>query len=128
MKVTPEMVEGFINDGAASAIAAAKADAKKIAAQMSAELETNTSHCSTNTLKMGIVIKIDGDTRKVEIEGGYGFNMPNLGNKAPKIIRQIDDPSQPAICGNCGKADCQLCTKDPETIETGGKTSEDENE
>ena len=126
MKVTKEAVEAFIIDGAASAMKAAKEDAAKIAAQINAEVETNSSHTSSNTLKLGVLIKVDGDNGKVEIEGGYSFKTPDLNNKAPKVIRQLDDPNQPVLCGDCGMADCQLCTKDPETIETGGKTSDDE--
>jgi hypothetical protein len=94
MKVTKEMVEKFITDGAASAIQAAKGKASQIAAQMSAELSSNESHTSTNTVAMSIVIKIDADASKVEIEGGFGFKLPNLSDKSPKIIRELEDPNQ----------------------------------
>ena len=97
MKVTKDMVCDFINDGAASAIQAAKDGADRIAAQMNAEIATNESHSSTNTINMSIVVKIDGDARKVEIEGGYGFKLPNLSDKAPKIVRDLPDPNQPEL-------------------------------
>lgn len=100
MQVTKENVESWITDGSASAMQAAKGDAGKIAAQINADLSVNESHSSTNTIAMSILIKIDGDSRKVEIEGGYGFKVPNLGDKAPKIIREIPDPSQPDLTYN----------------------------
>lgn len=94
MKITEDMVKDFINDGAASAIDSAKRGAAKIAAQMNAELEGNSSHSSSNTINMSILIKIDAESRKAEIEGSYGFKTPNLGDKAPKIVREIPDPDQ----------------------------------
>lgn len=94
MKVTTEMVETFITDGAASAIQSAKGKASKIAGQMNAELMGNESHTSANTIEMKIVIKLDAESRKVEIEGGFGFKVPNISDKAPKIIRDLPHPDQ----------------------------------
>lgn len=94
MQVNKEMVESWITDGSASAMQAAKGEADKIAAQINAELATNKSSTSSNTIKMSISIKLDADSRKVEIEGSYGFAVPNLGNAAPKLVREIPDPDQ----------------------------------
>jgi len=94
MKVTKEMVESWITDGSASAIQIAKAAAEKIAAQMTAELTTNKSGTSSNTIRLSITLKLDGNTRQAKILGSYGFTTPNLGDEAPEIVRDIPDPNQ----------------------------------
>ena len=94
MQITKDMVESFITDGAASAIQAEKGQAARIAGQMNAEIAVNESSTSTNTITMQVVVKIDGDARTVEIEGGFGFKVPNISDKAPKIVRDLPHPDQ----------------------------------
>ena len=103
MQITEEMVLSFIADGGASAIQAARGKAAQIAAQMNAEIATNKSHTSTNTIKMEVVVKIDGDARKVEIDGGFGFTVPNLSDKSPKIVRDLPHPDQAELPLQDGK-------------------------
>lgn len=94
MRITEEMVKDWVTDGIASCVQAINGDAKKIAAQISAELSTNKSGTSRNTIGMSITLKLDADQRKAEITGGYTFKTPNLGDESPKIIREIPDPDQ----------------------------------
>jgi hypothetical protein len=128
VRITGDMVKSWVTDGFASAIQKVNEDAEKIAAQMTAELTTNKSKTSSNTIRMGALIKLDGETRQAKITGSYGFTTPNLGDESDEVVREIPDPNQPAICGNCGKEDCQLCSKDPETLETGKANPEEEND
>ncbi len=103
MKITEEMVKSWITDGVASSMDAAKGDARKIAAQMTAEIATNKSGTSSNTIRMPVTIKIDKEKRQVEITGSYGFTIPNLGDEAPKLVRDIPNPDQGELPGIGGK-------------------------
>ena len=93
-KITAEMVKSWLNDGVASAVQEVNEDLKKIAAQMNAEISTNKSKTSRNTIRMGITIKLDMERRQVGITGSYGFSTPNLGDESNEIVREIPDPNQ----------------------------------
>jgi len=86
------MVRDWIKDGVASAMN--KIDHDKIAAQMTAEISTNKSKTSRNTVRMGINIGLNMEKHQAEITGSWGFSTPNLGDESNTIVREIPDPNQ----------------------------------
>jgi hypothetical protein len=69
VRITGDMVKSWVTDGVASAVQKINDDAERIAAQIELEASTNKSKTSSNTIRMGCFIKVDGETRQVEIQG-----------------------------------------------------------
>lgn len=102
MKITKELVEQIINDGGASAIDAAKKQVNNLADQMNLDLAGNKSGKLSTTIKLNLNVTIDGNKRSYEVEGSYGYAVPNLGFAMPKIVRDIPDPDQGEILDSDG--------------------------
>lgn len=97
MKVTPELVEDIINDGAASAIEAVKIEKENLAAQMDLDLAGNKSGKLSTQIKMTIGVDIDTKKGNYEVTGSYGYSVPNLGRVGDALIRELPNPDQTEI-------------------------------